>query len=104
MLTDYIFAAMRHAHYEILEDETYYGEIPGLQGVYANADSLEECRDELQDGHQQTGCLSIQKATLQCRMLDFSLGRTDATLHRKFQDHELPEIDGIQLDAVPEVV
>ena len=49
MLTDYIRAAMRQAHYEILEDDgTYYGEIPGLQGVLANADTLEECRDELQ--------------------------------------------------------
>ena len=49
MLTDYIRAAMRKAKYEILEDDgTYYGEIPGLQGVYANADTLEECRNELQ--------------------------------------------------------
>jgi predicted RNase H-like HicB family nuclease len=49
MLTAYIQAAMRRATYEILPDnEGYYGEIPGLQGVYANADTLEECRDELQ--------------------------------------------------------
>lgn len=50
MLTEYIRAAMRRAHYEVLEDRTYYGEIPGLQGVYANAASLEACRDELQSG------------------------------------------------------
>ena len=31
MLTTYIQAAMRHAHYEILEDNTYYGEIPGCR-------------------------------------------------------------------------
>ena len=48
MLTPYIHAAMRLAKYEILEDHTYYGEIPGFQGVWANADSLETCRDELQ--------------------------------------------------------
>jgi predicted RNase H-like HicB family nuclease len=49
MLTAYIQAAMRRATYEILpDDEGYYGEIPGLQGVYSNADTLEECRDELQ--------------------------------------------------------
>jgi predicted RNase H-like HicB family nuclease len=49
MLTAYIAAAMRHARYEILPDDgTYYGEIPGLQGVYANADTLEACRDLLQ--------------------------------------------------------
>ena len=48
MLTSYIRAALRLATYEILEDHTYYGEIPGFQGVWANADSLEACRDELQ--------------------------------------------------------
>jgi predicted RNase H-like HicB family nuclease len=48
MLTQYIQAAMRSAGYELLEDKNFYGEIPGLQGVYANAGSLEECRSELQ--------------------------------------------------------
>jgi predicted RNase H-like HicB family nuclease len=48
MLTSYIHAAMRLAKYEILDDQTYYGEIPGFQGVWANADSLEACREELQ--------------------------------------------------------
>jgi predicted RNase H-like HicB family nuclease len=49
MLTQYILTAMRHAVYEILEDGTFYAEIPGFQGVYANADSLEACREELQE-------------------------------------------------------
>lgn len=50
MLTSYIRAAMRKARYEILPDDgTYYGEIPGLKGVYANAGSLEACREELED-------------------------------------------------------
>lgn len=46
MLTSYIGAAMHHATYEILDDGTYYGEIPGFQGVYANANTLEACREE----------------------------------------------------------
>lgn len=50
MLTSYIRAAMRKAKYEILSDDgTYYGEIPGFKGVYANARSLEACRQELED-------------------------------------------------------
>ncbi|MBX0330473.1 hypothetical protein K2Z83_22725 [Oscillochloris sp. ZM17-4] len=50
MLTDYIQAAMRRATYEILEDnEGFYGEIPGLQGVWGNATTLEGCREALQD-------------------------------------------------------
>jgi predicted RNase H-like HicB family nuclease len=48
MLTPYIRAAMRLAKYEILEDHTYYGEISGFQGVWANAETLEACREELQ--------------------------------------------------------
>ena len=40
---------MRRAVYEILEDGTYYGEIPGFQGVYANAQTLAGCAEELQE-------------------------------------------------------
>jgi len=48
MLTEYIRASMKKAKYEILSDDnTFYGEIPGFDGVYANADTLEACRDEL---------------------------------------------------------
>lgn len=50
MLTEYIRAAMKKAKYEILpDDNTFYGEIPGFDGVYANADTLEACRDELEE-------------------------------------------------------
>ena len=50
MLSQYIQAAMRQAKYEILSDDgSFYGEIPGFQGVYANAETLEDCRDELQE-------------------------------------------------------
>jgi predicted RNase H-like HicB family nuclease len=49
MLTKYIQAAMRRAKYEIIEDDgTYYGWIPELQGVWANVDALEGCREELE--------------------------------------------------------
>jgi len=49
MLTRYIEEAMRRARYRILEDGTYFGEIAGLEGVWANARSLEKCRQELQE-------------------------------------------------------
>lgn len=50
MLTSYIRAAMRSARYEILpDDDSFYGEIPGFDGVYSNAPTLEECRDELEE-------------------------------------------------------
>lgn len=47
-MTSYIHGAMHTAKYEILEDGTYYGEIPGFQGVWADTNSLDACREELQ--------------------------------------------------------
>ena len=75
MLTTYIRAAMCHAAYEILEDGTYYGEIPGLAGVFADASTLEACRDELQ---------SVLEGWI---MLGLRLG------------HELPSVDGYHLSV-----
>ncbi|MBI3967506.1 MAG: type II toxin-antitoxin system HicB family antitoxin [Chloroflexi bacterium] len=50
MLTAYIQAAMRRAKYELVpEDQAFYGWIPGFEGVYSYADTLEACREELQE-------------------------------------------------------
>lgn len=50
MLAEYIDKAMEQAVYEIIEDErTYWGEIPGLQGVWARHATLEGCRRELRE-------------------------------------------------------
>ena len=78
MLTAYILAAMKCARYEILEDQTYYGEIPGFQGVYANADTLEVCREQLQD---------VLEGWI---LLGLKMG------------HELPAVDGLRLDIETE--
>ena len=41
---------MRQAKCEILPDDgTFYGSIPGFQGVWANTPSLEGCREELEE-------------------------------------------------------
>ena len=49
VLTSYIRAAMRQARYEIVEDDgSFYGEIPAIPGVWANAATLEACREELE--------------------------------------------------------
>jgi len=50
MLASYIDRALGLAIYEIIEDDrTYWGEIPGLQGVWANHKTLEGCRRELRE-------------------------------------------------------
>ena len=50
MLATYLDKVMALATYEIIEDDhTYWGEIPLLQGVWANHDTLEGCREELRE-------------------------------------------------------
>jgi predicted RNase H-like HicB family nuclease len=50
MLLEYVQAALGRAKYEILPDDGgYYGEIPACNGVYANAKTLEACREELRE-------------------------------------------------------
>ena len=62
MLVRYINSAMRRAKYEILPDDgTYYGEIPGFQGVFANATTLEDCREQLQEVLEDWILLSVAK-------------------------------------------
>lgn len=79
MLTEYIRAAMRQAKYEILSDDgTFYGEIPGFQGVYSNAATLEDCREQLQEVLEGWIVLGLR------------LGRS------------LPVVDGIELTVEPE--
>ncbi len=62
MLTEYIRAAMGHARYEILEDDrSFYGEIPDFESVWANANTLEDCRDELEEVLEGWIVLSLSK-------------------------------------------
>lgn len=50
MLMTYINKAMKMAVYELIEDDqTYYGEIPNFQGVWANHETLEGCRNDLNE-------------------------------------------------------
>lgn len=73
MLITYIQNAMRLAKYEILENGHYYGEIPGFQGVWAQAENLETCRDELQGALEDWLILGLRMG------------------------HKLPVVAGIQL-------
>ncbi len=62
MVTSYIRAAMRQARYEIVPDEnTFYGEIPGFDGVYAHAETLEACREELEEVLEEWMLLRVSK-------------------------------------------
>ena len=47
MLTEFIVKQLKKAQYKLLKDGTYFGEILGLKGVWANKKTLENCREEL---------------------------------------------------------
>jgi predicted RNase H-like HicB family nuclease len=47
MFSEYIQAALMQAEYDTLEDGSYVATVPGLQGVIAVGDTLEECRIDL---------------------------------------------------------
>lgn len=73
MITEYIRAAMRQAHYEIMENGRFWGNIPVCQGCWGDGKTLEECRENLQ-------------GALECWILV-------GVEHR----HPLPVIDGVDL-------
>ncbi len=49
MLTEYIRAAMREARYELMEDGRFFAVIPPCTGLWADGDTLEGAREQLQD-------------------------------------------------------
>ncbi|MEW6234683.1 MAG: type II toxin-antitoxin system HicB family antitoxin [Candidatus Omnitrophota bacterium] len=50
MLARYLDKPMEQSHFEKIEEEgIYWGEIPGLQGVWAKDATLEGCRNELRE-------------------------------------------------------
>jgi len=62
MLINYIDSAMKLAKYEILKDDnTYYGEISEFNGVWANAENLETCREELREVLEEWILLRVSK-------------------------------------------
>ena len=47
MIIEYGKKAIERAEYKKLVDGSWFTEIPGFQGVWANGDSVEQCRNEL---------------------------------------------------------
>lgn len=60
MLTEYIAKKLHLAQYKLLKDGSYFGEVRGMQGVWANASNLEDCRRELQEVLEDWLLLKIQ--------------------------------------------
>jgi hypothetical protein len=60
MLSRYIREAMMRARYKVLPDNTCFGQIPGLAGVWANERSLDNCREVLQEVLEEWLILKIR--------------------------------------------
>jgi len=79
MLLEYIRVVMRKAVYKILEDGSYFGEIQGFKGVWADASNLEDCRENLQSTLEDWLLLSVRL------------------------DHAMPILDGIDINIKTEI-
>lgn len=60
MFNEYIDKKLKLARYKILKDGSYFGEVPGLRGVWANGKNLEDCRQELKEVLEDWFLLKIQ--------------------------------------------
>jgi predicted RNase H-like HicB family nuclease len=80
MLRSYIDRALQKAEYKQLADGSWFAEIPGLEGVWANGASVEKCRNELSEVLEEWLVLKIH-------------------------DHdEIPSLDGIQVKVEKKVI
>jgi len=80
MLTEYLEAAMARAEYEVLGGGAgYYGCVPGLDGLWGQAATLEACRVDLRAALEGWVLLGLR------------------------QGSRLPALDGIDLCAEPAV-
>jgi predicted RNase H-like HicB family nuclease len=63
MLLEYVQAALERARYEIIEDEeSFYGEVSSLPGVWATGKTLEECRRNLTGAIEDWVLFSVARA------------------------------------------
>ena len=60
MFSEFTARKLKTAKYKLLEDGTYFGEVPGLRGVWANAKNLEDCREELQEVLEDWALLKVR--------------------------------------------
>jgi predicted RNase H-like HicB family nuclease len=60
MISRYIHEAMKRARYKTLEDGTYFGQIAGIAGVWANERTLNRCQEILQEVLEEWLILKIR--------------------------------------------
>jgi len=79
MILEYIQTALKKAEYKQLDDGTWFAEIFGFNGVWANSDTVENCRQELSEVLEEWLLLKIKS------------------------NDEIPVIDGMEITFKKEV-
>jgi len=80
MIIEYCQKAIENAQYKKLDDGTWFAEIPGFKGVWANSETVEGCRNEL---------ISVLEEWLILKLRD---------------KNRVPEVDGLKLEISKEAV
>ena len=82
MLASYLDIAMELAQYEIVEEDgAYWGEIPGLQGVWARHQTLAGCQRELREALSDWVALRLRLGLRIPELAQVDLNQIDAVAH-----------------------
>jgi predicted RNase H-like HicB family nuclease len=82
MLAQFLDIAMEMAIYEIIEDDaSYWGEIPGLQGVWARHQTLAGCQRELREALSDWIALRLRLGLEIPEIARINLNRIGAATH-----------------------
>ncbi|MEK7628908.1 MAG: type II toxin-antitoxin system HicB family antitoxin [Patescibacteria group bacterium] len=60
MLGEFIVEKIKKAKFKVLDDGTYFGEIPGYRGVWANEKTLKTCKEELKSIFEEWILLTLK--------------------------------------------
>ncbi|OGI56924.1 antitoxin HicB [Candidatus Nomurabacteria bacterium RIFCSPHIGHO2_02_FULL_37_13] len=61
MMSKFIEQKLKMAKYKLLKNGTFFAEIPSIRGVWANAKTLEKCREELAEVLEEWMFLHIRE-------------------------------------------
>jgi predicted RNase H-like HicB family nuclease len=82
MLAQYLDLAMEMARYEIIEDDhSYWGEIPGFQGVWAKHETLQGCQRELREALSDWVALRLRLGLETPEVGSLNLNRIGVAVH-----------------------
>jgi predicted RNase H-like HicB family nuclease len=82
MLAQFLDVAMEMARFEIIEDDgSFWGEIPGLQGVWAKHETLTGCQRELREALSDWIALRLRLGLEIPEIARINLNRIGAAIH-----------------------